>query len=377
MVLEIYDRIRVRRLTYFTNYEIHMKYDSIGSTFKFDYYFDPNNPEHKELSCVGHYHIATLKEGDRTLMTGFILSIVFDDHSEEQLVSISGYSLPGVLQDCEVPFGTINDWFAKKRPVIINNIVNNTWPGTLQSNGLSLREVAEKILNPFQLTMVIDPSVAADMEKPYDETTAKESQTAKSYICELAAQKNIIVTDDEFGRVVFTRPKKKKAILQFVRGDKAIPGTKMNLAFNGQGMHSHIKAIQQNDIYEDIPTSNALVDNQYVPFVFRPHVCVQNSGDANDTIQAAKNVRAKELKNMPLTIETDRWGVNGVIFRVGDFVEVTNPKLYLYKASSWFIEELTLKGDPEKAVATMHCVVPEVYTGEEPAYIFKGINLHG
>lgn len=373
MVLEIFDRIRVRKIKFFDGFEIHSKYDSLGSTFKFDFLFNPNDPEHKEMACVGHYHVATLKEGDETLMTGFILSQVFNDSSEATLVSIAGYSLPGVLQNCEIPFGDPSSWIKTQREYN-KKFLLGTWPTTLQSDGSSLKSIVEKILFPFDLKMVISSTVKDLMDETYDETTAQEKQTAKSYICELAAQKNIIVTDDQFGRVVFTRPAQNQTpIFHF---EKNIPGTKMSFAFNGEGMHSHIKVYQQQDIDEEIPPSENMVENPYVPFVFRPHVAVQTSGDANDTENAARNVLSRELKNIILTIETDRWKINNKLLRPGQTISVKNPNVYLYNKSNWFIEEVTLKGNAKEATAVLKCVLPCIYDGSTPTYLFEGINLH-
>jgi prophage tail gpP-like protein len=373
MILEINDRIRIRRLNYFNKFEVNMKYDSLGSTFKFDFLFDPNNPEHKEMACIGHYHIAKLKEGKETLMTGYVLSEALNDYPEQQLVSIGGYSLPGVLQDCEIPVGEPTSWVNPSKGYA-KNILNKTWPGTFQSNGLSLKEIAEKTIAPFGLQMVIDPIVADLMNETYDEITAKEKQSAKSYLCELAAQKNIIVTDDQHGRIVFTRPKANQSPVFHFQDN--IPGTSMSLVFSGQGMHSHIRVVQQADVIEEIPSNEGQVENPFVPFVFRPHIAVQSSGSANDTLKAAKNLLAKELKNITLTIDIDRWNVTNKIIRPGQIISVTNPRVYLYKKSNWFVEEVNLKGDERQTIANLKCVLPCVYDGSTPKYLWEGINLH-
>lgn len=408
MVLEIYDRIRVRRLTYFSNFEVDLKYDSLGSPFKFEFYFDPDNIEHKEMACIAHYHIAKLKEGNETILTGYVHSEVFNDFPEKKLVQIGGYSLPGVLMDCEIPFGDPSSWgigekdvfndsysteitaiifpdsptpnvpspfppSVKVRPVQSKRPAERIWPISLEASGLSLREIATKILAPFGLQMVVDSAVDAAMDEPYDDITAKEKQSAKSFICELAAQKNIVVTDDQFGRVVFTRPRLKTPVFHFERG---IPATSMSLAFNGRGMHSHIKVYQQADIDEEIPPSENLVTNPYVFTVFRPHVEVQKCGNADDTLNAANNVLARELKNLTLTITIDRWHLNGKLIRPGSIISVLNPNVYLYKKSNWLVEEVNLKGDATQTIATLKCVIPEVYTGGTPKYLFQGINLH-
>ena len=376
MVLEINDRIRVRKLQYFDGFTIHRKYDSIGSTFKFNFTFNPNNPEHKEFACVGHVHIAYLRDEGDLLMTGYILVEEFTDAPQEKMVSIQGYSLPGVLQDCEIPTGEPSSWFVTAKGYA-KYVVNKIWPGTLQSDQLSLREIAQKMINPFNLQMSVDSSVAADMDKKFDETTAKETQSIKSYLCELAAQKNIVITDNPKGQVVFTRPRSgQKPIYHFDRSKGDIPGTTMKLTFNARQMHSHIRVVQQQDRDSELPANEFLLENPYIPLVFRPHVTVQSSGNADDTEQSARNVLSKELKGLRLVIETDVWRISNKLWEPGQIISVTNPYLYLYKKEEWFIEEVILTGDAEKKTASLVCVLPCVYDGTTPRYIWEGINLH-
>jgi prophage tail gpP-like protein len=223
--------------------------------------------------------------------------------------------------------------------------------------------------------MVVDPSVASLMDKQYDKTTASESQTIKGYLTELAAQKNIIISHNQYGNVLFTRAKtKQQPILNYGEVGGA-PFTNMNLSFNGQAMHSDITVIRQAT--KNNPNSGrATVKNPYVPYVYRPKVVVQTSGDDIDTEQAARNVLSAELKNLRLTIETDRWEIDGKIIKPNSIISVVNPKVYLFKKSNWFVESIDFKGDNKKTIATLNCVIPEVYNNDTPTYLFKGINLH-
>src|SRR5690242_19517088 len=103
MILKVNDRFKTREVRFFTDVTIDQKYDSFASTFQLSYFLDPNNIEHKEFSCVSHYHICTLfHDNGELILTGYILSIKFKDKSTKQLVTISGYSLPGVLEDCDI-----------------------------------------------------------------------------------------------------------------------------------------------------------------------------------------------------------------------------------------------------------------------------------
>lgn len=347
-------------MDFFNNVSLNLKYDSVASPFGFSFYFDPNNPEHKDLMCIGHYHTCTVEHNDELLISGIILSQTFPSKPVREMVSLGGYSLPGVLEDCQIP--------------------TSAYP--LQNDGLSLKQIAEKVLRPFGLSMEIDASVAAKMNAVFDISTAKESQTVKSYLAELATQKNIIISHTATGKVLFTSAKTDQSspILEFDFTNGTIPGTEMELSFNGQAMHSHITVQKQANVDADSDGGNAAeatVRNPYViNSVFRPLVVNQSSGTDTDTEQAAKNVLAAELKNLKLIIKTDRWEANGKIIKPNNYLTVINPEVYLYKKATWFIEEIAFEGNESKTTATITCCLPEVYNGKEPVYLFKGINVH-
>jgi prophage tail gpP-like protein len=351
MELRINDRIRTRKIDFFNSFNVSLRYDAIASSFQFNFLFNPDNIEHKEMSCIGHYHIVTVEHNNELLLTGYLLSQGFEDSAVKTLSAFSGYSLPGFLEDCEIP--------------------PSLYP--LQADGLSLRDIATKIIQLFGLKMIVDSSVASKMDEVFEKTTASEGQNIKSFLTELASQKNIVISHTTKGEIHFTRAKAaQKPILYF---DGGIPFTKMSLSFNGQAMHSDITVMKQAD-KDGGNAGEDTIRNPYVPFVYRPRVIRQSSGNDIDTLQAAKNARAAELKNLKLTIVTDRWLVDGKIIRPNNVISVLNPNVYLYKKSDWFIEQVDLTGDNTKTTATLTCVPIEVYNGQEPRYMFEGINLH-
>lgn len=352
MILRINDRIRNKQIDFFDKVNVSLRYDSIASAFSFVGYFNHENAEHKDIYCVGHYHKATLEHNNERLLHGYILSENFDDSKSVSPVSISGYSLPGVLEDCQIP--------------------TSLYP--LQSDGLTLREIATKLIAPFGLKMIVDPLVSSEMDKVYDKTTADASQSIKGYLQELASQRNVIISHTVDGAIYFTRARiNAKPILNY--GGDGLPCPKMSFQFDGQGMHSHITVIKQPSKDGD-NAAETTIKNPYVPFVYRPKVVVQNSGDDIDTDQAAKNVLSEELKNLKLTFTTDRWEIDGTIIKPNNIITVLNPRVYLYKRTEWFIEQVDYTGDTKGLTATLTCVLPEVYNNKTPKYIFEGINLH-
>jgi len=352
MILKINDRIRNREVKFFSKFQLELKYDAIASTFGFDFFYNPKNQEHVELACIGHYHLCTLEHNGQLVLSGIILSESFIDDSKKHLTTFSGYSLPGVLEDCNIP--------------------TSLYP--LQSDGLSLKEIAQKLLKPFNLTMVIDSSVSSKMNEVYEKTTASEGQSIRQYLSELASQKNIVITHNEKGNVVFTQAKTKgDPIIRFTGG---VPFTSMKLTYDGQPMHSEITVIRQASRGGG-NAGESTIKNPYVPFVYRPKVKTQSSGNDIDTESAARTALSEELKNMKLEIVTDRWEIDGIIIKPNNIITVKNENVYLFKETRWFIESVKLIGDENKMQAVLTCVIPEVYNQDNPKYIYKGVNLHG
>ena len=351
MKLIIDDRIRNRSVEFFNKFNLTLSYNSVGSTFNFDFYYNPENKEHLELGVIGHYHIAKIEHNGERLITGYILSTVFKDESAKKLTKLAGYSLAGVLEDCNIPV--------------------DIYP--LQYDGLTLREIAQKLLAPFKFSFSVDSSVSSKMDEVFDKTTAENTETIKNYLSELAAQKNIVLSHDSNGNLLFTRAKTNGSpILNF---DGGLPFTSMQLSFNGQPMHSDITVLKQASS-DGGNSGQETIQNPYVPFVFRPKTITQNSGNDNNTRDAAKQALANELKNFKLQIVTDRWEIDGKVIKPNNIILVKNPEISLIKSTKWFIESVNLVGNEKKTTATLNCVLPEVYNGEIPKYIFEGINLH-
>lgn len=347
MNLKIYDGINVRDITYFNSFKMDLKYDSFASPFSFDFYFDPENKDHAELACVSHYHEAILQHNGQNLLHGYIVQQDFNDSSVKELCSFSGYSLPGFLMDCNIP--------------------PESYP--LQYDGLSLNQIATKLLKPFKLKMTIDPSVQAEMDKKYTKTSAEPTQSIADYLISLASQRNIIISHDADGKVLFTRLNTKSTpVLTFEEG---LIGTHMQLSFQGQQLHSHITVIKQADSDGGNAGQYTIV-NPFVPVrrSYRPKTIIQNSGDNISTKLAAQNALAAELRNIPLTIKIDRWDLKNQLIVPNSIITVLDKNLYIYKKTKFFVESVSYEGNSEALTATLTCVLPACYDGSTPYNVF-------
>lgn len=355
--LSVNDRIRVREMRFFNEFKMSLIYDSMASSFSFNFYFDPNNKDHAELACVSHIHECSMKYDGELVLTGYMLSQGFVSAPERQLASIGGYSKPGVLEDCDIP--------------------TSNYP--LQSDGLTLRQITQKIIAPYDIGLAVSPIAQRDSatiftseektDKVIEKSTAAESQNIKDYLTTLATQKNIIFSHTPEGKLLITEANTKGAPIFEIGTDKGIPVTTATMTYNGQPMHSQITVIRQTD-EDDGNAAEYTIKNPFVPIVFRNKVVVLTSGNDITIQEAARNELGKEIKNIKLVVTIDRWTVNGKLIRPNNTIRVKDRSLFLYEPTLWFIEQIDFTGDASKETAVLTCCPTSAYNNSTPKNYF-------
>ena len=313
---------------------INYKLDSVASAFSFKARFNPDNEFHKEIFKPLQYQkVEIFDDNDNLKLTGIALNTSLASASTRELQSISGYSKSGILEDVNIPF--------------------SSYP--LEKNNVSLNDIVKTLLSPFALSYSVDSSVLNDMNLNYNKTTASPTESIKSYISKLAAQRNITLSHNNKGDLVFTRPNI-NATPKFLLNDQNT--LSMSLSVNGQAMHSKIDVIRQpsknnSGVSTVDSASNSLVN------ALRPTVKILTSGTDTDTKKAADNILASELRGIALSISIS----NIIDVSVGDIVEVINNEVYIYERTRFMVSEVmhseTIKGDN----MVLKLVLPETFSG--------------
>lgn len=353
MILKINDRFTNRTVRFFDQINIGLRFDSVASTFSFNFYFDPNNPDHKDMACVGHFHEVTVEHNGELLISGYLISQKFADSNTKQMAGFAGYSKSGVIEDVNIPL--------------------NAYP--IQTQGLSVRSIAQRLLSYFKIGLIDQVGLNEEIQ----DSKANETQTIKAYLTELTSQRDVVLSHDAKGNVVFAKANTRQApimIFDSTRQDnEVIPFTSMELNINGQQLHSHISVIGEASTNEGDDASEVTVRNRIVQGVFRPKVLKQTTGTDVTALKAAELARKAELRAITLTIQTDRWEIDGKVIKPNSIISVKNPNCYIYKPTKFFVESVNLVGNTQAMTATLTCVLPEAYAGGEPT-IFSGINVH-
>jgi len=345
-------KIQGKEFKNFNDFKLNLTFDSIASTFSFNAQFNPENPDHRNLFRPASFRKCEVFDGNGELiLTGVILNHKFSESSTPKLIGVSGYSVTGVLED--------------------SSISPDSYP--LESSEKSINQIATSLIKPFGLSLVSNEPEANEV---LEKSTASATDTVKSYLSKICAQKNLILTHNATGKLLIVKQRVLNNSIPFLKD------IDIDLTVNGQAMHSEITVLKQasatdsnssqetiknpfiTDFQTEITPSNKFVPN------YRPLVKEQSSGANGDTALAAKNALANDLKALKFSLKLKTWYINKVLIKPGTLVFIQSDNLFLYNKTKVFIQSVAFSGTPTAQVASLTCVLPEVYNNETPKNIF-------
>ena len=340
--------INGQRVTFFNAINITLNLDSIASTFSFQCRFNPENDLHKELFKPLQYHKVEIFSSESKLMlTGTILNHSFSSDKDVNLVSISGYSICGILEDVTIPL--------------------SAYP--LESLNRSLKDIATRLCGLFGVGLIIDSSVASLANQVFETTAASATDTIKGYISKLTSQKNIVLSHNEKGQVVIFKPNDQMKPKYFFNKDNSLS---MTSQYNGQGMHSAISVVRQPS---DENEGSEVADSISNPIIskYRPTTKILSSGEDTDTSKAADNELANELKNIQLKVRL--LGMFDDI-KAGDIVNIHNHEIYSFAYSRYMVASISFSVTEVEEITELSLVLPETYSGKQPKDILFYYKSH-
>lgn len=335
-------RIDGKKFETWSSFNAEFAYDKIGDTFSFTASFNPDDPAQLEALKPLQYKKVQIYDEGELVLTGTALSHLFSDDAAKSEVTVSGYSLAGVLEDCSI-------WLAE-------------WPR--EYNGLTFQQISDKVLAPFDLSLVLDPNSSRPRQAariPYPKVKATHSQTLKSFLTQLSSIRSTILTSDREGQLVLTTPNTSgPSVAEFKAGTT---GIKITSSFNGQAQHSLIGAVRQGT--KKRSSAKGETSRPDIP-AYRPIVKEMTSGEDTGADTAAESFRSAEYLANEITVSIDRKRLqNNILAYPGQIVTIEAPGAYILTPTRFFVRSVSLAEDSDSETAVLKCVYPESLTGEE------------
>lgn len=326
----------------FNEIKVNFSLDAVASRFEIKGTFNPYNKSHREIFRPLSFNLIEIYTNfDKLIFTGYVVNHAFESSPTTKYQPLTGYSKPGILEDSNIP--------------------QENYP--LERLEVSLDEVARSVLNGFPISYRIDPSAEKQMQLKYEKVVANADDKIKDFLSKLASQRNIVISHDFLGNLVFLKPNVNARSKAFYNQSSNL---KMTASIGGQNMHSTISVIRQPSESNGDLTPVDVALNSMVK-THRPITKILSDGTETDTKTAADNILASELKNIVFAIVFDKIDTS---LECGDIVTVQNPEIYLYGETRLMIHEIEYYQSHNKTSMTLKLLLPEAFSGENPRNIF-------
>lgn len=323
---------------YWADLEIVRRLDSFA-TFSLSVPFDPDVPLLRDTFQPFSYKSAEARIDGEQLITGvlFVRPVL---NPSSNVVSCSGYSKPGVLNDCQFP--------------------QSTYP--LEFDGLSLQTIADKAAHPFSIPVVFDTPPGP----VFEQVAAQPSSKILAFLIGLAKQRGLLVSDNPGGELVFFKPIESGPAVAAVHQDQnrflsGAPG------FNGQQYFSSVTGLSPNEIArfsEEFTVENTKLEGVIRPYTFS----IEDTTDVDiqTTVRAKIGRMFADAINYEVTVQGWR-DDNGDVWAPNKLVKLLAPGIMIYTESDLIIKSVTLKRAAEGGdTATLRLVLPGAFNGKIP-----------
>lgn len=317
----------------FTIDNLSLIYNAITSSFGFSSLSD-YAPAPLTYPKVEIYH------DDELILSGNVLNQTHQASASPNLVSISGYSRAGILDDCTIPLSEM----------------------PMQLDNMSLKEICTKLFKTFNISFTYENSVANLMNKKFVKANFDYDKTIKGFIVGLATERGIYVNHLNDGSVHFTDSSVKN--LTVVEHFEDFGVTNMTLDIDGQSMHSDISVLAQAD-EKDIFEGETTIKNPYVTSVTRPIIHLMKNGDSLDVKEYARLKLSEELRAIKLKISTTKF------VKPGQLISVKSDRLNLNHDTKFFVEQCDIKDEVKGLTYDLTCVLKDVYSKTEVKNEFR------
>jgi len=311
---------------YFSDLKLSLNYTGFVSTFSFNAPFDPDIELHRSIFKPLGYQTVKIYYNDELLLTGNIVNHKIEDQATPTNAAFSGYSKSGILQDVSIP--------------------TSLYP--LQSKDRTLREIVDRLVSPFNISVKYINAYEADIK--YSDTVADQGNSVGAYIHKLCEQRDLRLSHDVYGNLVISKPVYPGIFTNFTDNYRAVNS---NISVDGQAMYSQLTAIRQASIGNDVQAQSSAS----FPITFRPLVQVQQDGEHGDIEKMAASMLSNTARAISLNLHLDRWtNYDNKIYKPGYVVGYQNSQLGIYSSVNMFIESVELYEENKLEVSNISLI---------------------
>ncbi len=311
----------------------------IMDTITFGTPFDPDAPGFKENFRPMSFKPVAVTVGGEPLFTGTMVGVDPSLQNNSKTLSVSGYSLPGVLNDCTMPSSS----------------------NPLEYNGLTLQEIATSAAGVFGLQVEFD----ADPGPAFERVAADPAQKVLKFLSGLAEQRNLVVTDTAGGALSFVQsvqPGNPVAILE--QGEAPLLG--VTPTFNPQSYYSHITGLTNTIVGivgPQFTVKNPLLTGVLRPLTYRP--ADTRDSEIRTSVETKMGRMFGNVASYSAAVATWR-DPSGALWEPNTTIRLTAPGAMIYNPYEFVIRSVQFDRSATSETAVLNLVLPGSFSGEIP-----------
>jgi prophage tail gpP-like protein len=327
-----------QRFEFWTDLTIKRSLDSVD-VVNFSLPFDPFAPGYSDVFRPFTYKTITVSIGFDVLLTGVIIAHNPQITNSGNTLNISGYSLPGVLQDCTAP--------ASSFPLEFNNI--------------GLIDIAKALSKPFGLSVLGSVDDGAN----FDNVAMQPSGKIFDFLADLARQRNLVISSTEKGEMRFWQSIEPENPIAELEIGKA-PVTSIIPTFNEQEYYSHVTGI--SFVSTGVPGAQYTDKNPFLPGTVRPFTFGATDTNNVNIKTATKAKTGRMFANMmSYEIEVSTWrDKGGDLWKPNTVVQVYAPEAMIYNKYNFIVRSVEFRRDRNSETATLELMPPGGFDGKLP-----------
>lgn len=328
--------IRGKRFRYWSSVRIVRNLDTFD-TVELVAPFEPDAPGFRESFRPFMFDPIEVNVGGAPLFTGTMVDVRPVTGQDGRTLTVSGYSLPGVLNDCNAP---------------------DDMP--LEFNGQGLRDIATTMAKPFGVGVQFDD----DQGSTFDRVAAGLSTKVLAFLQTLAMQRNLIISSTPRGKLLFQRSITDSFVVaDFTQGT---PLTAIVPAFSPQEYYSHIAAVQPDVLF--LAGTKYSTFNPHSTGVLRPFSFQVPDTTAGDMESIVSNKFARMFANVAsYSIEVPTWrDPQGDLWKPNTNVFIESPSAMIWSKFLFTIRSVDFASDKTNFSANMNLIIHGTLAGKVP-----------
>ena len=308
-------------------------------TLEFTAPFESSNEDFKTIFAPFSYKTVSVAVGATPLFTGVMLAPIPRLDPEGKTVTVSGYSLPGVINDCNMPASAF----------------------PLEFSGQGLQDIAIVVARYFGLSVEF-----TEQQGPTFETVAADpTEKAFAFLTKLARQRNFVISSSPRGKLVFQRSiASGKPVARLSQG--LAPLVSVTPEFKPQGYYTHISGLAPAVVGVD--GSQYTVENLQLQGVIRPHTFKADDTESADVKGAVEAKMGRMFANaVSYSIQVSSWrDPLGNLWAPNTTITLLAEGAMIYSEYEFLVRSVTFSRDENSESATLKLVLPGAFSGQLP-----------